>query len=132
MIIDCHGHYTTAPRTLEGFRAQQEKAYPDAAQLAALVLPTFTDEQLRTSIETGQLKIQQSRGVDMTIFSPRAAGMSHHIGDGQTNAVWSVLCNDVIHRICTMFPAHFVGVCQLPQATGVSPANCVAELERCV
>jgi 4-oxalmesaconate hydratase len=132
MIIDCHGHYTTAPRSLEAFRAQQADAYPDSVKLAALVRPSFTDEQLRSSIETGQLRIQQSRGVDLTIFSPRAAGMSHHIGDGETSAVWSVLCNDLIHRICTMFPKSFVGVCQLPQATGVSPANCVAELERCV
>ena len=23
MIIDCHGHYTTAPKSLEGFRQKQ-------------------------------------------------------------------------------------------------------------
>ena len=31
-----------------------------------------------------------------------------------------------------LFPNNFVGVCQLPQSPGVPPANCVAELERCV
>ena len=75
MIIDCHGHYTTAPHTLEDFRARQAALFPDPAKLAALVPPRFSDEQLRDSIETGQLKIQQARGVDLTLFSPRAAGM---------------------------------------------------------
>ena len=31
-----------------------------------------------------------------------------------------------------LFPENFVGVCQLPQSPGVPPANCIAELERCV
>jgi 4-oxalmesaconate hydratase len=37
-----------------------------------------------------------------------------------------------VHRVCSLFPRHFVGVCQLPQAPGVSPANSIAELRRCV
>jgi 4-oxalmesaconate hydratase len=31
-----------------------------------------------------------------------------------------------------LFPDKFVGVCQLPQTTGVPPSNCIEELERCV
>jgi len=31
-----------------------------------------------------------------------------------------------------MYPDHFVPACQLPQSPGVSPANALAELERCV
>ncbi|HEX5128375.1 MAG TPA: hypothetical protein VFV90_01455, partial [Usitatibacter sp.] len=40
LIIDCHGHYTTAPRALEGWRATQLDAVskalrrPDPAALA--------------------------------------------------------------------------------------------------
>jgi 4-oxalmesaconate hydratase len=132
MIIDCHGHYTTAPRSLEDFRASQAAFFHDPAKLAALQQPHISDNDLRESIEAGQLRIQRSRGVDLTIFSPRAAGMSHHIGDARTREVWSKVCNDLIHRICTLYPSNFVGVCQLPQSPGVSPKNCVAELTRCV
>ncbi len=106
--------------------------FPDAARLAALEAPRFSDEQLRDSIESGQLRIQQERGVDLTLFSPRAAGMSHHIGDAATSLSWSMLCNDLIARICRMHPRHFVGVAQLPQSPGVAPANCIPELVRCV
>jgi 4-oxalmesaconate hydratase len=34
--------------------------------------------------------------------------------------------------VCSLFPGKFIGVCQLPQSPGVSPSNCVSELERCV
>ncbi len=58
--------------------------------------------------------------------------MGHHIGSAVTSALWSGICNELIHRVCTLFPKNFVGVCQLPQSPGVPPANCIAELERCV
>lgn len=45
---------------------------------------------------------------------------------------WSVACNDLIHRVCMLYPDNFVGVCQLPQSPGVAPANCIGELERYV
>jgi 4-oxalmesaconate hydratase len=38
----------------------------------------------------------------------------------------------MIHRVCNLYPRNFVGVCQLPQSPGVAPADCAAELERCV
>src|SRR5207249_112451 len=56
----------------------------------------------------------------------------HHIGDATTSLHWSQVCNDLIHRVCTLFPQNFVGVCQLPQTPGVPPANCIPELERCI
>jgi 4-oxalmesaconate hydratase len=90
------------------------------------------DDEIRDSIEGAQLRIQRERGTDLTIFSPRAGGMGHHIGNAVTSALWSGICNELIHRVCTLFPKNFVGVCQLPQSPGVAPANCIAELERCV
>jgi 4-oxalmesaconate hydratase len=78
------------------------------------------------------LKLQRERGTDLTIFSPRASGMAHHVGDAATSLAWSVACNDLIHRVCTLFPENFVGVCQLPQSPGVAPAESIGELERCV
>jgi len=130
MIIDCHGHYTTAPKELEAFRQKQiaELKEPSSARSKAAI--SITDDQIRESIDKAQLKLQRERGSDVTIFSPRAAGMGHHIGDATTSLHWSEVCNDLIHRVCTLYPQNFVGVCQLPQTPGEPLANCVAELER--
>ena len=38
----------------------------------------------------------------------------------------------MIHRAVTLYPDNFVGVCQLPQAPGTPPDNCIPELVRCV
>jgi 4-oxalmesaconate hydratase len=127
MIIDCHGHYTTAPKALEAYRQQQ---IADPASRPPT--PSISDDQIRESLEGAQLKLQRERGTDLTIFSPRAAGMGHHIGDGNTSLAWTRVCNDLIHRCCSLYPDKFVGVCQLPQTPGVPPANSIAELERCV
>jgi len=130
MIIDCHGHYTTSPPEHEAWRTAQATAVKEESSVPPR--PRITDHQIRTSIETGQLRIQRERGTDLTIFSPRAAGMGHHLSTAEANAIWSRECNDLIHRVCTLFPRNFVGVCQLPQAPGIAPANCIPELRRCV
>jgi 4-oxalmesaconate hydratase len=131
MIIDCHGHYTTAPKALEAYRQQQIAALKEPASRVKGTL-SISDDQIRESLEQAQLKLQRERGTDVTIFSPRAAGMAHHIGDATTSLHWAQVCNDLIHRVCTLYPENFVGVCQLPQSPGVPPANCIEELERCV
>ena len=127
MIIDCHGHYTTAPEGLWNWRKLQlsnsGKSISD---------PVISDQEIRDSLEGAQLRIQRERGTGLTFFSPRAGSMEHHVGDEATSIAWSRQCNDLIHRVCRLYPANFVPVCQLPQSTGVPPANCIAELERCV
>ncbi|SAK60123.1 amidohydrolase 2 [Caballeronia temeraria] len=130
MIIDCHGHYTTSPPQHEAWRAQQIAALKDG--VAPPPRPAISDDEIRESIEGGQLRIQRERGTDLTIFSPRAAGMGHHLASAEANAVWSEACNDLVHRVVELFPRNFAGVCQLPQAAGVGPENCIAELRRCV
>lgn len=35
-----------------------------------------------------------------------------------------------IHRIYTLLPENFLGVGQLPQSPGISPQNCIPELDR--
>jgi len=132
MIIDCHGHYTTAPKDLEAYRQRQIAGLSDASHVPARGTLSISDDQIRESLEKAQLKLQRDRGTDVTIFSPRAAGMGHHIGNATTSLHWAQQCNDLIHRVCTLYPDNFVGVCQLPQSPGVAPANCIAELERCV
>jgi 4-oxalmesaconate hydratase len=58
--------------------------------------------------------------------------MEHHVGNYQTSLQWSQTVNDVISRICTLYPQNFIPVCQLPQSPGVDPKTCIGELERCV
>ncbi len=132
MIIDCHGHYTTAPRALLTWREAQIAALADQSKAREKGMIHISDEDIRASVEGAQLKLQRERGTDVTIFSPRAAGMAHHIGDATTSLHWSEHCNDLIHRVCSLYPGNFVGVCQLPQSPGVPPGNCIGELERCV
>lgn len=131
MVIDCHGHYTTAPKALQAFRDAQiaELKSPGAARRKAAL--QISDDELRESVQP-QLAFQRNRGTDVTIFSPRASAMAHHIGDLTTSRHWSQHCNDLIHRVCELFPENFVGVCQLPQTPGVPPDSSSEELERCV
>ncbi len=132
MIIDCHGHYTTAPRELELFRDRQLAGLADPSRKLTTPAPEISDDQIRESLEKAQLKFQRERGTHLTVFSPRASGMAHHVGTVETSHHWSRVCNDLIHRVCTLYPENFVGVCQLPQSPGVSPADCIEELDRCV
>ena len=60
MIIDIHGHYTTYPPGVEAYRG---------AQIAQMGAPSkgkmnVTDDEIRKSIEDGQLKVQHERGTE--------------------------------------------------------------------
>ena len=119
MIVDCHGHYTTAPGELAAWRK---------AQLAGKVTELrIADERIRESLEANQLRIQRERGTDLAFFSPRASAMEHHVGDRKTSEAWSTVCNDLVHRCAALYPDNFAAVCQLPQSPGVAPQHCVAE-----
>jgi 4-oxalmesaconate hydratase len=132
LIIDCHGHYTTAPKPLQGFRDAQIAHFNDPNAPAPPAKVTISDDELRETIETNQLKLLKARGADMTIFSPRASVMAPHEGDIGTNIRWAIESNDIIKRICDLYPEYFIGVCQLPQAPGAALDAAIAELKRCV
>jgi 4-oxalmesaconate hydratase len=131
MIIDCHGHYTTAPDGLQTFRQAQIAGLTDAA-LPAPDGPHVSDDEIRASLENAQLKFTRERGTDLTIFSPRASAMGHHIGTEATSIAWARACNDLIARVCALYPENFVGVAQLPQSPGADLAASIREMERCV
>lgn len=131
MIIDCHGHYTTASPKLQAYRDAQLAHFDDPAKPAAK-LAAVSDDEIRETIEQNQLKALLERGADMTIFSPKASAMAHHIGDEQVSRTWTRINNDLIYRVTELFPNHFIGVCQLPQSAGVPIKNSIDELERCV
>jgi len=133
MIIDCHGHYTTEPDALTHYRKTQLEALDaDPSFLPTRADLNISDDEIRERLEPNQIKLQQERGTDMTIFSPRAVGMGHHLGTEQTSYYWAEICNNMIRRVCDLYPERFVPVCQLPQYPGVEPKNCIPELERCV
>jgi 4-oxalmesaconate hydratase len=131
MIIDCHGHYTTAPAKLQTYRDAQIAHFENAANPAPR-LATISDDEIRESIEHNQLRALRERGADMTIFSPKASAMAHHIGDEPVSRTWTRINNDLIHRVTALYPRHFFGVCQLPQSVGMPIRNSIDELRRCV
>ena len=130
MIIDCHGHYTTAPPQHDAWRKDQLAAFAEGRP--GPPYPAISDDEIRESIEQNQLRLIRERGADMTIFSPRASAMAHHLGDERVSEEWSRACNDLIARVVGLFPETFAGVCQLPQSPGAGLKSSVAELERCV
>ena len=130
MIIDCHGHYTTAPATHTSWREAQTAAF-DAGQ-AAPAYPAIPDDAIRESIEGSQLPLMAERGLDLTIFSPRASAMGHHRGDEAVSTAWTRASNDLVARVVDLFPQHYAGACALPQSPGVPIEHSVAELGRCV
>ncbi|MDT7745234.1 MAG: 4-oxalmesaconate hydratase [Actinomycetota bacterium] len=130
MIIDCHGHYTTAPAAHTSWREAQTAAF-DAGH-AAPDYPAIPDDAIRESVEGSQLPLMAERGIDLTIFSPRASAMGHHRGDEAVSTAWTRASNDLVARVVDLFPQHFAGVGQLPQSPGVPIEHSVGELRRCV
>lgn len=132
MIIDIHGHYTTAPKALEDWRKRQIDNLATPALGPKPSELKISDDELRDSIEQNQLRLMKQRGADLTIFSPRASFMAHHIGDYNTSATWAAICNELCYRVSQLFPDHFAGAAMLPQSPGVAPATCLREIEQCV
>ena len=131
MIIDCHGHYTTAPAAHQKFREAQLAGLKTTGAAAARP-GTIADDEIRETIEKNQLRLQKERGADLTLFSPRASAMGHHLGNESISSAWTRANNDLTKRVVDLYPESFVGVCQLPQSPGVPIVNSIAELERCV
>jgi 4-oxalmesaconate hydratase len=132
MIIDAHGHYTTAPKAFEAWRLRQIEAVKNASAMPSAAELQISDGEIRDSLEANQLRQMRDRGHDLTIFSPRAIFMAHHIGDFRVSSIWAALCNDLIHRVTTLYPGQFAQAVMLPQSPGVDPSTCIAEIDRCL
>ncbi|MGW1208919.1 amidohydrolase family protein [Streptomyces sp. NPDC002499] len=131
MIIDIHGHYTTAPPPHQAFRDAQLARLTDPS-LPAARPAAISDEAIRESVEHNQLKVLRERGADLMLFSPKASGMEHHVPDPATARDWARAGNDLVHRVASLFPRHFAPVCQLPQTANGPLDETIAELRRCV
>jgi 4-oxalmesaconate hydratase len=130
LVIDCHGHYTTAPEPHNQWREAQKAAF--RAGEPAPAYPEISDDLIRETIEQNQLRLIPQRGADLTIFSPRASAMAHHVGDQAVSEAWAIHCNNLIARVVDLFPETFVGVCQLPQNPQADLSVSIRELRRCV
>jgi 4-oxalmesaconate hydratase len=132
-IIDCHGHYTTTPPGVAAWREAQTAAVDaDPGHIGEKGVMAVTDDEIRESLESAQLAFQRERGADLTIFSPRASWMAHHVGNEHTSRFWSEHQNELIRRVCDLYPENFAPVCQLPQSPGAPIDASVRELRRCV
>lgn len=125
MIIDCHGHYTTAPKALGEWRRRQLAGEGPGAL-------DISDDEIRDTVGSAQLKKQRERGADVTLLSPIAGQMAHHLGTQEQGIEWARQANDLIARVCDLYPDNFVGVCQLPQAPDGEIEPCIEELRRCI
>ena len=132
IYIDCHGHFTTVPRAVLDWRARQIDAFARTRRRLSPEQLSVGDDELAAAIEAGQLALQREHGISVTLLSPIAGQMGHHHGDVEMSLTWSRLSNDLIARVCALFPSSFVGVAQLPQSPGAPIDECVTELERCV
>ena len=127
MIVDVHAHYTQASAKLDAYRGRQisQQNKPVKGTLA------ISDDEIVHSLQ-GNIRQMQERGINRLMFSPRASGMGHDFGDALISRYWTEVNNDLIFRVCKLFPEQFSPICQLPQTPGVSPKNCLEELDRCV
>jgi 4-oxalmesaconate hydratase len=125
LIIDCHGHYTTVPEAHKQFRERQLAGEsPPPAEIG--------DDEVRETIEQNQLRVMRERGIDLTVFSPQASAMEHHVPDSEIAVAWARACNDLVQRVTELFPSEFAAVCQLPQTPDGNLDAVIAELRRCV
>jgi 4-oxalmesaconate hydratase len=56
MIIDCHGHYTTAPALHNAWRDQQVAAITEGGDIDP-AYPAISDDEIRKTIEANQLRL---------------------------------------------------------------------------
>lgn len=132
LVIDCHGHYTTAPEALSKWREEQIQSIKTGSTAPKVSDLKISDEDIRQTIEENQLRLMNERGSDITIFSPRASFMAHHIGDYQVSATWAAICNELCYRVSQLFPDRFIPAAMLPQSPGVATQTCIAELDKCI
>jgi 4-oxalmesaconate hydratase len=131
LIIDIHGHYTTAPQELQDFRDAQLASLDDPTRPAPEVAQ-ISDEALRESVERNQLRILRERGGDLMLLSPKASAMEHHVPDQSTATAWARASNDLVYRVAQLYPDSFAPVAQLPQTPGGELGPVIDELRRCV
>lgn len=127
MIIDAHAHFTGPPQAITAFRG---------SQLGQLARPRtrgqvqVSDDDIRRAMQR-RLKRMEASGIDRLIFSPGAGQMGHHFGNERISRAWAQVNNDLIGRVCRLYPDKLIPVGMLPESPGFEPKGWLEELERC-
>ena len=125
MVIDVHDHFTTVPAPLREYREKMLKENSPQPFDTKLI----TDADISGAVVSRQIQHMTDKGIDRLIFSPTAGAMGHPDGSATHSLYWSQACNEMINRVCTMYPDKFLPSCQLPQSPGNSPSDWLEELE---
>ena len=125
-VFDVHNHYTTVPNALNVYRAGQISG---GNQPRPFKSSSVSDEAIVASVQDKQIAHMAMKGIDRLIFSPQAGAMGHQFGGEWISRYWTQACNDLIYRVCRLFPDKFLPSCQLPQSPGLPPAAWLEELE---
>ena len=130
MIIDSHNH-VIAPKDLEAYKGGLLSARgahgKGSTGLTVETMATARWQGTRTHVE-----ILEEVGTDIALISARPYTLMHSERPEQIVHWFAEATNDAIAMQVKAFPDRFRGVACLPQCYGVSPANCIEELERCV
>jgi predicted TIM-barrel fold metal-dependent hydrolase len=122
-VLDVHGHVTMPPEYM--------------AYAATLIAANGPDSQLEisdTAIAAAQerhLAALDERGIDVQLLGPRPYA-TFASARPRVQRAWALTTNDLIDRVCRMYPDRFVGMAQLPQGLEITPKESADELERCV
>lgn len=135
MRIDVHGH-VSAPEGLYAYKSSL-LAHRGAHGRGGVKL---SDDQLRAANEQGggsfgpksHLQLLDEAGVDLQLISPRPFQMMHSESPATLVQWWTEEVNNVIHRVCTLYPTRFKGIAGLPQSPELSVKDWTTELRRCV
>jgi len=104
VIIDVHGHYTTAPKALEDWRNRQIAGLKDPAIAPKASELAISDDDLRASIEANQLAKMKARGSDLIMKSAEKMRMitQHVERSSQEQARGGKQITTAIEQISTM------------------------------
>lgn len=134
MIVDVHGH-VSAPESLYAYKANLLSHR--GAHGRGGVSPS--DDQLREAVEGASGSFGQSHlahldeaGIDLQLISPRPYTMMHSEEPARIVQWFCEETNNVIKRVCDLYPDRFRAVAGLPQSPFTEPATWGAELRRCV
>jgi len=134
VIVDVHGH-VSAPEGLYAYQANILSHRGAHGRGAVRV----SDDQLRAAIESpsasfgiSHLEHLDAAGIDVQLISPRPYTMMHSAEPPKLVTWFLEETNNLIHRVCGLYPDRFRAVCGLPQSPSTGPAQWVGELRRCV
>jgi hypothetical protein len=109
-------------QALEEWRNKQIAGIKDAGAGPKVSELKISDDELRETIDrSNQLRLMKERGNDLTLFSPRASFMAHHIGDFRpAQHLGRDLQRAVLPRVAAV-PGSLRRPAMLPQSPGVDP-----------